>query len=278
MIQNTGAFIINYLEALQILFITCIRLQNALNPYELTDFTLFIMAACAAFILGMAKSGIKGIAMFAVTLLALSYGSKESTGIIMPLLVAGDIFAVIYYRRHVKWTHIKKLLPWMIIGVLLGVWIGKDLPDAVFKYIMSFVILISVVIMFYWDQRKSIFIPSSKWFSGSLGLSAGFTTMVGNLAGAFSNLYFLAMRLPKHEFIGTAAWLFFIINLFKLPFHIYIWKTIHVESLLIDLKLFGFMAAGLIAGIFLVDLIKEVAYRRMILILTALGALMIFLK
>jgi uncharacterized membrane protein YfcA len=241
------------------------------------DYT-FYLGALSAFILGLSKSGIKGIAIFAVTLMALAYGSKVSTGIVMPLLLFGDIFAVIYYRRHVEWTHIRKLLPFMVIGVLVGVFIGNDLPEKSFKYIMSTVILVSVVLMFYWDQRKSTKIPSGLWFGSTMGLAAGFTTMVGNLAGAFSNLYFLAMRLPKNKFIGTAAILFFIINLVKLPFHVFIWKTINFDSILINSQLVLFMIAGLLLGIYIVDFIKELVYRRMILVLTAVGAILIFLR
>jgi hypothetical protein len=66
---------------------------------------------------------------------------------------------------------------------------------------------------------------------------AGITTMLGNLAGAFSNLYFLAMRLPKNHFIGTSAWLFLVINLFKLPFQVLYWKNITISSLQTDLVL-----------------------------------------
>lgn len=237
-----------------------------------------IIALISAFLLGLAKAGIKGIAIFSVTLMALAFGTRNSTGLIMPLLLTGDIFAVIYYRHHVQWIHIRKLLPWMIIGVLLGVFVGADLPEERFKWIMAMVILISIGLMFYFDKRKSVYVPEGRWFSASMGLTAGFATMVGNLAGPFSNLYFLAMRLPKQAFIGTAAWLFFIINLFKLPFHILIWKTINMQTILIDLKLIVAMIAGLTAGIYLIDLLREKAFRQMILILTAIGAIMIFLR
>ena len=67
-----------------------------------------------------------------------------------------------------------------------------------------------------------------------MGLLSGFTSMIGNLAGSFADIYFLAMRLPKNEFIGTAAWLFFIINVFKLPFHIFIWKIVTFETLCLN--------------------------------------------
>ena len=71
----------------------------------------------------MGKAGIKGMDMFSVTLFATFFGSKMSTGILLPLLCLGDIAAVIYYKRHVEWNHFWKLIPPMIIGILIGVWI-----------------------------------------------------------------------------------------------------------------------------------------------------------
>ena len=211
----------------------------------------FTIALCAAFILGIAKSGIKGLAVLIVTGLALVYGAKESTGILMPLLICGDILAVIYYNRHVKWIYLIKLLPWMLAGVLAGVLLGKNLPEDLFKLGMAIIILISVVMMYYWERTKDRKVPTHWSFAALMGIIAGFTTMVGNLAGAFSNIYFLAIKLPKNEFIGTAAWLFFIINLFKVPFHIWSWGTINGESFQISLsfdpsRCFRFWFRGLI--------------------------------
>lgn len=240
--------------------------------------TSWILAFLAAFILGISKSGIKGIAIIIVTLMALAFGAKESTGLIVPLLIVGDIFAVIYYNRHAQWKYILRFLPWMILGVLIGVFIGKDLDEKTFKFGMAFIILGSVLMMYLWDRRKSKSVPTHWSFSGSIGILAGITTMIGNLAGAFSNIFFLAMRLPKNEFIGTAAWLFLIVNIFKLPFHIFVWHTITPDTLLINLKLFPGILMGLFIGMRLVKIIKDDFYRKMILVLTAIGALLILIQ
>jgi uncharacterized membrane protein YfcA len=143
---------------------------------------------------------------------------------------------------------------------------------------MVVVILGSVLMMYWWDRRKSRAVPTHWAFGGLIGLLAGITTMIGNLAGAFSNIYFLAMRLPKNEFIGTAAWLFLIINVVKLPFHFYVWETITVESLRINLYLVPAIFIGLIVGVLLVKLLQEGFYRKMILLLTALGAVLILFR
>ncbi|QXP50970.1 MULTISPECIES: sulfite exporter TauE/SafE family protein [unclassified Cellulophaga] len=238
----------------------------------------WILAFLAAIILGISKSGIKGIAIIIVTLMAIAFGARESTGLIVPLLIVGDIFAVIYYNRHAQWKYIIRFLPWMISGVLMGVVIGKDLDEEAFKFGMAFIILGSVLMMYWWDRRKSKSVPTHWAFAGFTGVMAGITTMIGNLAGAFSNIFFLAMRLPKNEFIGTAAWLFFIVNVFKLPFHIFVWKTITTDTLLINLKLVPGIIIGLFVGVRLVKIIKDDFYRKMILILTALGALLILFK
>ena len=238
----------------------------------------FLLAVSCALLLGIAKSGIKGIAVFIVTGLALAYGSFESTGILMPMLIFGDTFAVIYYKKHVTWKYIKILIPWMIVGVLLGVIFGNNIPESLFKYSMVTIVLTSVGMMYFWESKSNKKIPSHKRFGISMGILAGFTTMVGNLAGAFSNIYFLAMRLPKNEFIGTAAWLFFIINLFKVPFHIWVWKTINMESLQISIRLLPFVATGLMIGILLVKKINDTRYRKLILILTAIGGLALLIK
>ncbi len=237
-----------------------------------------MIAFSAALILGIAKSGIKGLAILIVTGLALVYGAKESTGILMPLLICGDILAVIYYKRHVKWVYLIKLLPWMVAGVLVGVVLGKDLPEDFFKSGMAIIILISVAMMYYWERKKEIKIPNHLSFAALMGMMAGFTTMVGNLAGVFSNIYFLATKLPKNEFIGTAAWLFFIINLFKVPFHIWSWGTINLASFQISLSLIPAVILGFMFGVSIVKKLKNDRYRQLILLLTGLGGLTIFFQ
>ncbi len=238
----------------------------------------WIFAYCAAFILGFAKAGIKGLGVIIVTLMALAFESKVSTGLVLSMLIFADILAVIYYKKNVAWKYLFQLLPWMAFGVLVGVYVGKDLPEALFKRGMAVIILLSVGLMFWWENRRDTSVPNHWWFAGIMGSTAGFTTMIGNLAGAFSNIFFLAMRVPKYVFIGTAAWLFFIINLFKMPFHIFVWNTVGVETIAVLIRLLPAIALGFFAGVKLVRLINENAYRKMILILTAFGAVMIFLK
>ena len=246
-----------------------------LSAYSVTNWALICLAA---FIIGLSKAGLKGIDMMNVTIMAIVFGGKASTGIVLPLLCVADIIAVRYYNRHAQWKHFWKLLPWMIIGILIGVLVGKDLNEALFRKIMAIIIMLTVIIMVLLELRKTPLVPENKLFASGLGLASGFTTMLGNLAGAFSNIYFLAMRMPKNDFIGTAAWVFLVINLFKLPFQIIYWKNITLSSLQIDLFLLPAMLIGFWTGLKLVAKIKDEGYRKVILALTLAGAIVIFLK
>lgn len=242
------------------------------------SYSEWILVIIASFIIGLGKAGLKGIDMLNVTLMAFVFGSKISTGIVLPLLCIADIAAVIYYHRHAEWKHFFKLTPWMVTGILMGVYYGKDMNEQLFRQTMAIIVLLTICIVLFFEYKKSVSIPQHPLFISSTGLAAGFTTMMGNLAGAFANLYFLAMRMPKNNFIGTAAWIFLFINLFKLPFQIFFWKNIHSETIKIDLILLPALVLGFLTGIHVVGRIKEANYRKIVIVLTFLGSVFMLLK
>jgi uncharacterized membrane protein YfcA len=143
---------------------------------------------------------------------------------------------------------------------------------------MAGIILVTIVIVMVMEYRKSTNVPTHPAFAASTGLAAGFTTMIGNLAGAFSNLYFLAMRIDKNSFIGTAAWIFLIINLFKLPFQVFYWKNITTSTLEVDFYLTPALALGFWAGVVWVGKIRDEQYRKLVIVLTLIGSVMMLLK
>jgi uncharacterized protein len=249
--------------------------DHIFSAYPVSHWILIVLAAV---IIGLSKAGLKGIDMMNVTIMAIVFGGKASTGIVLPLLCVADVVAVAYYHRHAQWRHFWKLLPWMVIGVLIGVYAGKELNEILFRKIMAAIIALTVIIMVLLEIRKTPVLPNNKLFAAGLGLASGITTMLGNLAGAFSNIYFLAMRMPKNDFIGTAAWVFLTINLFKLPFQIFSWKNINTASLQLDLVLLPALLLGFWAGLKIVNKIKDESYRKVVLALTLAGAVVIFLR
>ena len=238
----------------------------------------FLFAALGAFLLGIAKSGVKGIAVFIVILFVYAFQAKASTGILLPLLIGGDIFAILYYKKYAHWKYVFTLIPWMVVGVIMGTYGGNLLDESTFKTGMASLILLTTLLLFYQERKPLKSVPTHWGFGSSLGMLAGFTTMIGNLAGAVTNIYFLSMRLPKNVFIGTSAYVFFIINLFKIPFHIWVWETIDFASVQTSLQFFPFLGLGLFVGVKLVKKINDEGYRKLILILTGIGATVLFFR
>jgi uncharacterized membrane protein YfcA len=250
-------------------------MNEVIHSYDLIQWILVMLAA---FLIGMGKAGLKGVDMLNVTLMAIVFGGKTSTGIVLPLLCVADIAAVAYYNRHAQWKYFWKLVPWMMAGILLGVFAGKEMDERLFKKIIAAIILVTIVVVFVMEYRKSKVVTDNLFFTIPTGLAAGFTTMMGNLAGAFANLYFLAMRLGKNDFIGTGAWIFLFMNLFKLPFQIFYWKNIDTETIQVDLLLIPALAAGFWAGLKIVQKINDVQFRRLIIVLTLIGAVLMLLR
>ncbi len=248
------------------------ELVKSLEPWQ------WILASMAMVISGISKAGLKGLAIVVVTIFALVFGSKASTGILLPMLIVADIMAVRYYHSHAQLNILMKVLPWILLGVVIGALFGKNLNEALFKQAMAVIIIISLLVMYFLERRKTHKVPDHWAFAAVMGLLAGVATMVGNLAGAFTTLYFLALRLPKENFIGTVAWLFLISNTFKVPFHVYMWQTITWQTLAINLMLIAPIMLGFFLGVRLIRRIQEHHYRKLIMLLTALGAIAILLR
>jgi len=251
-------------------------LFNILESFQLNPEQWIWVVLCALFV-GMAKTGVAGVGMLIVPILASILGGKASAGILLPMLSMADFFAVAYYHRHAEWTYILKLLPSTVIGVLIGLFVGKWVNDEQFKTIMAIIILVGLGIMVWRERRRSTEkIPHNWFFSSIAGLLGGFSTMIGNAAGPVMAIYLLSMQLPKNSFIGTGAWFFLIINLFKIPFHITVWKTIDWTTFGLDLWMLPAIMIGAYLGIKLVRIIPEKPYRIFIIVTTAIAAVRLF--
>lgn len=237
---------------------------------------LLIFLLVAVFI-GMSKTGIHGAGMLAVPLLALLFGGQLSSGVLLPILCLADVIGVWYYHRHASWYHLKKLFPWAALGTVLGTIVGGAIDDQTFKLVMAFIIGISVLIMIWFERGRREKVPDYKWFASLTGVAGGFTSMIGNLATSVVAIYFLAMRLPKNAFIGTSAWFFLVINWFKVPFHIFSWKTITWNTFLLDLATLPFIIVGAFLGIIIVRRIPDRAYRWFIIVMTIVAAVFMIL-
>lgn len=208
-----------------------------------------------------------------IAVLGSIFGGKESTGLLLLMLIVGDIFAVYYYKHHAEWDKIKKLLPWSIIGLILGTVVGAYINDRQFKIVIAISVLLCLLLLFLLEIKKNEFkVPNNILVYSLTGILAGFSTMIGNAAGPIFSIYLLATGFKKQEFMGTSAWFFLIINLSKLLFQFLFWHNITPQMLLIDSLLIPAIAIGAVIGSILIKKINEKIFHRLALIMIAIAA------
>ena len=227
-----------------------------------------------AFMVGATKTGVPGLGIMNVLLLAMCFQAKASTGILLPLLAFADLFAVAWYRRHARWGHVLRLLPWSLCGVALGSVVVRFVSDLYLKPLIGVIVLAMLAITFWreWKPSADLRIPTSWQFAAGMGLTAGLSTQLANAAGPVMLIYLLAMRLPKHEFIGTGAWYFLIVNWLKMPLFIAEGR-ITFDSLKSDLLVLPLVVLGAMAGIIILQKLPQKAFNNMAFGLETLGAL-----
>jgi hypothetical protein len=244
--------------------------ESLLSP----DFWQWGLLAIAALGIGITKSGFSGMGMVHVLIFAHVLGARESTGIVLPMLIAGDVFAILFYGKHANWSYIYRMIPPALVGICVGAWAMTWLDRTIYKPLIGGIILALVVLQTIRVWRPQWFenVPQSKWFAWSMGCLAGTTTMMANAAGPVFGLYLLAIGLPKLEFVGTAAWFFLIINLTKIPFS---WGLglIRVDTLGMNAILLPVVALGLWLGRLLVQRISQKVFDSLILSVTATAAI-----
>ena len=209
----------------------------------------FALAALAGLLTGVAKTGLPGFGILAVPLMVLAVGdARHSAGWLLPLLCFADLFAIATYRRHAQARRLFDLLPWVLAGIAAGA-LALAAPE---RHLRS---LVAAIV---------IFMIALRWVRGRRASTA-------DAAGPVMNLYLLARRLPKHEFVATGAWFFFVVNLVKLP--IYAGHgLIGRRSLLFDLALAPSVAVGALLGRVVLRRLPQTAFDRLVMALTVCAA------
>lgn len=182
----------------------------------------FALGAVAALLIGFGKMGLPGAIILAVPLFAQVFGGRLSVGGMLPLLILGDVLALLVHRSQVDVAGLKKLLPSVALGMLGGgvaQWAGNafKVSNAAFSVTIGVIILFLLVLTVLRDRNGRALEPHSRAQTGFLGFLTGFTTQVANAAGPVMTIYTTGLRMNKAQLIGTMAWSFLLINASKIP-------------------------------------------------------------
>lgn len=218
-----------------------------------------------AFMYGFNKTGIVGSAIICAPLMLLYFTPGQTLGIILPLLVIADIATIIILRQSAKWPHILKAMPWAVLGIVVGWLIARhtvNMPeggDQALKKIIATTLVILMLFSFYLrvrpdlvsnttdspdGQRKT---TAKTWFACAMGVFGGVTSMLANNGGPALVVYLMTLGLSVKEFLSTAAWLFLIQNVTKIPFGLSL-GFINGDTIRLNLYLLPALFVGLAVG------------------------------
>jgi hypothetical protein len=206
--------------------------------------------------------------------MAMVLPARQSTGVLLGMLILGDLFAAGYYRQSAEWRHVLHPLPPAIAGIVAGWGVMRYVTNEQLAPLIGGIVL-AMLALNYWRTRvrgPEAPIPTQGWFTLLMGFIAGLTTMMANAAGPVMVIYLLALRLPKLAFVGTSAWFFFAVNWLKVPFSAHL-NLITGPSITLNLLMLPLIAAGAVAGIFFLRHIPQKAFNNLIQILAAAAAI-----
>ncbi|SER41894.1 hypothetical protein SAMN04487944_10454 [Gracilibacillus ureilyticus] len=240
------------------------------------DLTLleWVVIVFSAMLIGFSKAGVASMGILVVTIFMIIFPARESVGILLPLLIAGDIFAVTYYRKNVVWKYLFSLVPSVLAGILAGYAVLSFVTSEQLKPMIGILILVLILLHISRDRLGEKFnqmLPESRFFTFVMGALAGFATMIGNAAGGVMAIYFLVKGLPKKEFVGTGAWFFLFVNLIKVPFYISL-GIITLESITFNLWLIPAILIGAVIGVKVLKVMPQRLFQILVLVFAAIGA------
>lgn len=232
----------------------------------------WIVLGLGAVVIGLSKAALPGAGTVAVALFAAVLPAKQSTGTILLLLIVGDMFALISYRRHADWRTILRLAPAVAAGLVVGAVFLALATDVAVRVTIGILLLIVVAITLWRRRTASAASTGSGRLAAALyGGAGGFTTMVANAAGPVMSMYFLAARFPVQAFLGTSAWFFAIVNVAKLPFSVGL-GLITPDGLLIDAVLVPVVIGAAFVGRAIAQRIDQRLFERLVIALTIVGS------
>ncbi|MFK4101513.1 sulfite exporter TauE/SafE family protein [Streptomyces sp. NPDC019531] len=244
----------------------------------------FAALAFAALLVGFSKTAVSGANTVSLAIFAAVLPARASTGALLPILIAGDVLAVLTYRRHAHWPTLWKLFPAVAVGVVAGTLFLQWADDGIVRTSIGVILLLMAGVTM-WRRRTadaeaepdSVATRTGRVKARSYGVLGGFTTMVANAGGPVMSMYLLSAGFRKLGFLGTSAFFFLIVNVSKVPFSVGL-GLIGGHSLLLDLALVAFVVPGALFGKWAVNRINQRLFEQLVIAATVVGGLQLLLR
>ena len=239
------------------------------EPFLIDPTLGWLLFAVVGLIIGLGKGGIAGVSILAVPIMASIFPAAYSVGILLPLLICGDILGIYFYRKNVIFKEVFKALPLVIIGIIAGYLVLKYYPisDTGLKHLIGFIVLFMLIFSEWQKMKNNGNLPHRNvYVMVCLAFLGGSTSMIANAAGPVMILYLLYLGMNKEEFMGVRSCIFIVINSVKVPFHIDL-GNITWDSIVWDLRIVPAIVIGFLLGYKLLKHIPESKFNLIIKVL-----------
>ena len=234
-------------------------------PIEmLTDLgaTGWVAVVVATFIVGLSKAGFgTGAGLLSVPLMTLALGPQAMLGLMLPVLIAGDVFSLIHYPGQCDRRNLAMLVPGLLAGVAvgwlaLGWFMGLRNGKLWMEMAIGFLCMVFVGVQVHCWRLQARAGSSGRayrprpWHGVNLGWCAGLTSTLSHAGGPIVALFLLPQQLGRRAFVGTVVTYFFVGNMAKLVPYVQkgllTWPTLRLALVLLPC-----VVAGTLIGVYL---------------------------
>ncbi len=150
-----------------------------------------VVIAILGFMIGFAKGGFSGLGALLTPILALVLPVAFAVGVLLPMLMVGDVFAVTMYWKEWDLDLVKRMLPAGIIGALAGTFLLSSVSPEGLRLILGIFVLGLVAYKFLSDRIQAIRYEPRSWHAPAAGFLAGIASGMFNSGGPSFNSYLL---------------------------------------------------------------------------------------
>ena len=234
-----------------------------MNLPLVTDPFFYLVAIPAVLLLGISKSGFgAGFGSLAVPLMALAVSVPQAAAMLMPVLLVMDLLSVAAFRRHFDGRFLRFLLPFGLLGTVVGTLLFKVMDVRLVAGIVGIFTLLFLAQRLAFPPKPDSPHPP-KWLGAILTVTSGFTSFISHAGGPPLNAYVIPMRLPPLVFAATMSAFFFVINLSKwIP---YAWLgLLDTRNMATSIALLPFAPIGVVVGVRLAHRIKPALFYQLV--------------
>ena len=239
--------------------------------------SVYVYATLAALLVGLSKTGVPGVGILQVPLMVFVVGdAKDSVGVLLPVLMVADAISIFYYGKYTQWKKILALAPWIALGIGVGTYALIKTDRSVFGPALGGLVLCMAVFDLCKNRINADALVHHPTLRSGVGIATGFATTLGNAAGPIMNLYLVSHKLSKEAFLGVTCWLFFLINLTKLPIYISL-DMVRIDTLKFNLMMVPGILVGAILGKWMLPKLSQKWFNKLVVIFAILSAIKLIL-